>query len=204
MGEKKDYRKELKRKIVDYAMAEFFKRGIKAVKMDEISQGLHVSKRTVYEIFGDKEELLLAGLKMKDQEMRQKLEGYACSHAHNVIDILAYFYKIQMEVSGQAGVSFYEEIHRMPRVIEYLHKEHEKEHDERLKFFEVGVKEGLFRKDIDYRLTLELVHVSMEEIMHLQLYKTYTMQMIFDNFFLVVIRGFCTERGLEMLNRAIE
>ncbi len=39
-------------------MAEFYKRGVKAVKMDEISRGLHVSKRTVYEIFGDKEELL--------------------------------------------------------------------------------------------------------------------------------------------------
>ncbi len=48
MSEINDYRKELKSRIIDYAMDEFYKRGIKAVKMDEISQGLHVSKRTVY------------------------------------------------------------------------------------------------------------------------------------------------------------
>ena len=61
MAEINQYRQELKDRIISYAMPEFYKRGVKAVKMDEISQGLHVSKRTVYEIFGDKEELLLAG-----------------------------------------------------------------------------------------------------------------------------------------------
>ena len=74
MVEINEYRKELKSRIIDYAMGEFYKRGVRAVKMDEISQGLHVSKRTVYEIFGDKEELLLAGLKIKSLEMREKLE----------------------------------------------------------------------------------------------------------------------------------
>lgn len=62
MAEINQYRQELKDRIISYAMPEFYKRGVKAVKMDEISQGLHVSKRTVYEIFGDKEELLLAGM----------------------------------------------------------------------------------------------------------------------------------------------
>lgn len=53
MTEINQYRQELKDRIISYAMPEFYKRGVKAVKMDEISQGLHVSKRTVYEIFGD-------------------------------------------------------------------------------------------------------------------------------------------------------
>ena len=112
MSEINDYRKELKSRIIDYAMDEFYKRGIKAVKMDEISQGLHVSKRTVYEIFGDKEELLLAGLKARDEQMRKQLDIYACNEAHNVIDVLGYFYKVQMEVNSAIGVSFFEEIHR--------------------------------------------------------------------------------------------
>ena len=94
MVEINEYRKELKSRIIDYAMGEFYKRGVRAVKMDEISQGLHVSKRTVYEIFGDKEELLLAGLKIKSLEMREKLETYSCNVAHNVVDIIGYFYKL--------------------------------------------------------------------------------------------------------------
>lgn len=204
MVEINEYRKELKSRIIDYAMGEFYKRGVRAVKMDEISQGLHVSKRTVYEIFGDKEELLLAGLKIKSLEMREKLETYSCNVAHNVVDIIGYFYKLQMEVNSMVGVAFYEEIHRMPRVIEFFNQEHEREFADRVKFLKAGVEEGLFRQDIDYSLTMELLSASISEIMRNQIYKKYSMQQIFDNFFLVIIRGFCTERGAALLNKVIE
>jgi len=204
MVEINEYRKELKSRIIDYAMGEFYKRGVRAVKMDEISQGLHVSKRTVYEIFGDKEELLLAGLKIKSLEMREKLETYSCNVAHNVVDIIGYFYKLQMEVNSMVGVAFYEEIHRMPRVIEFFNQEHEREFADRVKFLKAGVEEGLFRQDIDHSLTMELLSASMSEIMRNQIYKKYSMQQIFDNFFLVIIRGFCTERGAALLNKVIE
>ena len=204
MVEINEYRKELKSRIIDYAMGEFYKRGVRAVKMYEISQGLHVSKRTVYEIFGDKEELLLAGLKIKSLEMREKLETYSCNVAHNVVDIIGYFYKLQMEVNSMVGVAFYEEIHRMPRVIEFFNQEHEREFADRVKFLKAGVEEGLFRQDIDYSLTMELLSASMSEIMRNQIYKKYSMQQIFDNFFLVIIRGFCTERGAALLNKVIE
>lgn len=204
MVEINEYRKELKSRIIDYAMGEFYKRGVRAVKMDEISQGLHVSKRTVYEIFGDKEELLLAGLKIKSLEMREKLETYSCNVAHNVVDIIGYFYKLQMEVNSMVGVAFYEEIHRMPRVIEFFKQEHEREFADRVKFLQAGVEEKLFRQDIDYSLTMELLSASMSEIMRNQIYKKYSMQQIFDNFFLVIIRGFCTERGAALLNKVIE
>ena len=204
MVEINEYRKELKSRIIDYAMGEFYKRGVRAVKMDEISQGLHVSKRTVYEIFGDKEELLLAGLKIKSLEMREKLETYSCNVAHNVVDIIGYFYKLQMEVNSMVGVAFYEEIHRMPRVIEFFKQEHDREFADRVKFLKAGVEERLFRQDIDYSLTMELLSASMSEIMRNQIYKKYSMQQIFDNFFLVIIRGFCTERGAALLNKVIE
>lgn len=204
MVEINEYRKELKSRIIDYAMGEFYKRGVRAVKMDEISQGLHVSKRTVYEIFGDKEELLLAGLKIKSLEMREKLETYSCNVAHNVVDIIGYFYKLQMEVNSMVGVAFYEEIHRMPRVIEFFKQEHEREFADRVKFLKAGVEEKFFRQDIDYSLTMELLSASMSEIMRNQIYKKYSMQQIFDNFFLVIIRGFCTERGAALLNKVIE
>ena len=204
MSEINDYRKELKSRIIDYAMDEFYKRGIKAVKMDEISQGLHVSKRTVYEIFGDKEELLLAGLKARDEQMRKQLDIYAYNEAHNVIDILGYFYKVQMEVNSAIGVSFFEEIHRMPRILEYLKERHLRQYVDRVKFMKSGIAEGFFRTDVNYELMLEIVDATMKEIMHQQLYKENTMQEIFDNYFLVIIRGFCTERGVALLNKAIE
>lgn len=148
-----DYRRELKSKIIEYAMNEFRQRGIKAVKMDEISRGLHVSKRTVYEIFGDKEELLLAGIRAQNEELRRMLDQFASENNHNVIDIICYFYRVQMELCEQVGVKFYEEIQHMPRVVAYMKSVHEHEVEDRMRFYECGVKEGLFRSDIDYPLS---------------------------------------------------
>ena len=87
------------------------------------------------------------------------------------------------------GVKFYEEIQHMPRVVAYMKSVHEHEVEDRMRFYECGVKEGLFRSDIDYPFISNVGHITMNEIMHLQLYRMYSMQTIFDNFFMVIVRG---------------
>ena len=49
--------------IIEQAMKMFVSQGVKAVRMDDIAQSLSVSKRTLYELFGDKEELLYQSIK---------------------------------------------------------------------------------------------------------------------------------------------
>ena len=56
------YRQELKDKILTVAMKEFKQKGIRSVKMDDIANLLSISKRTMYEIYADKEHLLLEGV----------------------------------------------------------------------------------------------------------------------------------------------
>lgn len=203
MAEINQYRKELRDKIIAYAMREFHQRGVKAVKMYEISRGLRVSKRTVYEIFGDKEELLLAGMKIERAEYKARVEQYALTHARNVIDVIGYIYRLQMERNQRVGIVFYEEIHRMPRILEFLKEEHDKEYDDSMRFFQAGVDEGYFRKDVNFEVVFESSKICMSEMMHQQLYKRFTMQELFDNYTLIIIRGFCTDRGLELLDKAI-
>jgi len=44
------YRQNLKSKILTVASQEFTRRGVRAVKMDDIANALSISKRTLYEI----------------------------------------------------------------------------------------------------------------------------------------------------------
>ena len=53
------YRFELRQKILQTAMQQFKEMGVKNVKMDDISAIIGISKRTLYEIYENKEELLL-------------------------------------------------------------------------------------------------------------------------------------------------
>ena len=203
MAEINQYRQQLREKIIAYAMQEFLKRGVKAVKMDEISRGLHVSKRTVYEIFGYKEEMLLEGLRLFAERDRKDLEEFATTKARNVIDIISYVYKAQMRRNELVGEVFYEEIHKLPHVVEYLRKAHDAERERSLLFFAKGVEEGLFRSDVNFEVLMDVGNVTMEEIMHRQIYRQYSMQELNDNYMFVLIRGFCTERGLQELERAM-
>ena len=67
-----EYKKELRGKLLTTAMEEFASRGIKAVKMDDIAAKLGISKRTMYEIYSTKEDILLEGiLKHDENEERQ-------------------------------------------------------------------------------------------------------------------------------------
>lgn len=52
------YRQSLKDKILETSMKMFQEKGIRAVKMDDIANRLSISKRTLYEIYDDKERLL--------------------------------------------------------------------------------------------------------------------------------------------------
>ena len=47
-----------KERIIEQAMHMFVSQGIKSVRMDDIAQMMGISKRTLYELFGDKETLL--------------------------------------------------------------------------------------------------------------------------------------------------
>ncbi|EJW89893.1 transcriptional regulator, TetR family [gut metagenome] len=48
------------RQVISVAMKAFYKKGVKSVTMDEIAHELTMSKRTLYQLFVDKEALLLA------------------------------------------------------------------------------------------------------------------------------------------------
>ena len=52
------YKKGLRAVILNAAMKAFTEKGIRAVKMDDIAESLAISKRTMYEIYATKEELL--------------------------------------------------------------------------------------------------------------------------------------------------
>ncbi len=58
----------------------------------------------------------------RSMEMKRKCRGLSpTAKAKNVIDVISYVYRQQMErEQGMVGVVFYEEIHRMPRVVKFL------------------------------------------------------------------------------------
>ena len=62
-------RKELRQKVLAVAARAFTVNGIRNVRMDDIASLLSISKRTLYELFTDKEQLLLEIMLEHHREM---------------------------------------------------------------------------------------------------------------------------------------
>ena len=75
------YRQELKEKILITAINLFHKHGIRSVKMDDIANELKISKRTLYEIYSNKEELLLEVVRRDKQREKRRLDEITARRA---------------------------------------------------------------------------------------------------------------------------
>ena len=82
----------MKEHIVLAAAKSFAQKGVKTVRMDDIAAGLSISKRTLYELFHDKEDLLLDVMKLHREEMQEYMTQVA-SKAENVLEVLLKFFK---------------------------------------------------------------------------------------------------------------
>lgn len=60
--------------------------------MDDIAADLSISKRTLYELFHDKEDLLLDVMRLHREEMKKSMEEIA-SKAENVLEVILRFYQ---------------------------------------------------------------------------------------------------------------
>lgn len=70
--------------IIKYARKVIVQMGVKSLRMDDVAQATHTSKRTLYETFGDKEELLfLAAREHFDAFDQSNLE--AAKDADNIL-----------------------------------------------------------------------------------------------------------------------
>ena len=197
------YRQELKERILTLSLREFKAKGVKAVKMDDLAKQLSISKRTLYEIYANEEELLKAGVGYQNDSFDMRMKCYAETHSHNVIDTIVEFYRIQMKENADVNPLFFSDIHKYPSVISMLRERHFLREKERQAFFERGIREGYFRSDLDYGIIIYLGRTMRESMMQKQIYQKYQMRQIFHNLLFVFIRGLCTPRGIDILDQLI-
>lgn len=194
------YRKDLRKKIQKTAIQCFREKGVKAVKMDDISSLLSISKRTLYEIYANKETLLFECFKVYNEEFEAHLERFDKS-AKNVMQLLIEYYRMQMRTLSATNPLFYTEIQKYPQVVAYLEKLRVNQNIKSLAFFQRGIREGYFREDVDYEIVTRIGEAGMRNVMESQMYNDFPLQEIFRNILFVLVRGFCTEKGQLELER---
>ncbi len=192
-------RDEVRQHVISVASKLFHSQGIRSVTMDDIAHKLTMSKRTLYQLFADKEELLLACLEHHDRAEHERLTLIS-QRAENVLEFLLPLFVTKMKEMDQICSSFFADVMRYPRVMEYFEQHKRDNEDDAVEFLNQGKEQGLFREEINFRIVVRQLSSGMEMFQRNSLAKEYSQRELFENTVLVTFRGCATPKGVSMID----
>lgn len=196
-----EYRKQLRLRILEYALSAFSRRGIKAVKMDDIADGLQISKRTLYEIYSTKEELLFEGIRTCHEEYNRKIKEYARCHGSNVMETVLYAFNCHMVELGSICPDFISDVQKYPEISKYFASKKEEQLNDFRSLLRQGINEGYFRSDFNFELLESVINGFLDAVHGMHLYEKYSMKEVFYTVVQIIFRAICTPKGLEELDK---
>ena len=163
---------DLQHRVVEKAMSLFKERGIKAVKMDDIAASLSISKRTLYELYENKEQLLLEGISLQISSNHSNLEHFAQT-ASNEMEIVIYVIKRKLEELGSVNPLFFSDLNKYDHALRFLQQSREQNRKQTMLFINKGIEHGYFMSDLNYDIISKISDGVMNHVVETKLYEQY-------------------------------
>lgn len=202
---KGSFKLEVKDYIINGADKLFCQYGFKSVTMDDIAKHLGISKKTIYQNFKDKNELI--NILIHDRIVNQDLQMNKCSQeSENAVEEVFF---------GMQDMDFFLETMN-PMLFYDLQKYHqeawlnfmafkEKEIGKKvMENLERGIAEGLYRNDLNLeiitRMRLDQVDVVFTQSGHYDT-KKYSLASIMVEITRHFLYGICNNEGLKLIHK---
>jgi AcrR family transcriptional regulator len=193
------YRQSLKTRILEAATDAFSQKGIKSVRMDDIAKSLNISKRTLYEIYENKEVLLFECIKSTKALSQQEMMLIATQQS-NVMDIILAIYRSKMAQLQKINPQFYTDLEKYPELQSFLELQHDEDRTQLKNFLNRGIDEGYFKGDINVDIIANIFDAINEYMKSHKLYTEFPIDQLFNNMLFVTIRGICTQKGVVVID----
>lgn len=192
-----------KEHIAQRAMQMFSARGFKAVRMDDIAQLLGVSKRSLYELFGDKEGLLYEAVISYFESIRHQ-QIALCAGAADVLEKLFIVLNDILERSEQVGRMMTDLKRSYPAVHDRLIREGAARNREELRaMLREGINGGIFVDNFHIDLAISVLYYTASAVTHHELTppEGISEQKAFMQIVSTFFRGISTAKGLQLVDR---
>lgn len=209
MKNRKEDNNNVKQKIIEATLALFFEHGIKDVKMDDIAAHISVSKRTIYELFANKEVLITETLK-HHQHLMQSMARKIIKEAKDVFDLILNLYGLYFNNLKKINKNFFSDLERYPEVLNRNKERGKRDEKIFIAWMEEGRKQGLFREDADFKILAFVMKRDIELIMTINKQGSeselgqYTPDQLGRLLILFYLRGIATAKGREKIKEFIE
>ena len=145
-------------RIIEQAANMFAEQGIKSIRMDDIAKALGVSKRTLYELFEDKEELLYHSIRFMQERRMRKVEAKLKENSESLVYL---FESIEMMMDNrELHHRISHNLHKFyPATFERVRKEAEEDSGKILySLIEHYIDCGLIVPTVDIRLSVTILY----------------------------------------------
>ena len=194
-----DRRQQLKATILPLAREAFRLHGIRAVKMDDLASSLKMSKRTLYETYQNKEALLIDVLRLAMEEHRATLDKFKAQN-DDVMDLIIEHFRIQTENYSNTNPLFFRDLKFYPNLTDEFRDVEKFNLERTMEVFASGVEEGYFRKEVNYEFICRIGRQFSFLFRTQEEYAQYDMREVFVSFVCTLLRGICTDKGVEKLD----
>ena len=193
----------LKSDILNTATALFKKCGLRSVSIDDVCKELRISKKTFYNYFKQKEELIEQVLHSFHEQKRQKdKQPWNCEEGKNVIDVLMDLdkkVKINTEDERKHLAILFDLEKYYPKIFrKHVDIMREQQYEVMKIFINKGLAEDVFRQDVDIDLTALFIASQFGNLKNMaQDKKRKDFLQMFYFFRDVIIRILANEKGME-------
>jgi len=195
----KNYRIELRSRIIEAATTLFRQHGIKRVTMDDVAHSLGISKRTLYEVFREKEALVVECLKLHHQQFLQKAEDFQQQN-NNVLETTLQTLHYALKQYSETSKAFFDDVDIYPQVKELIQKDRERKREASMEYFELGVKQGIFNADLNYEIIALLNDSLSKMLIENSALKSFPLSEVVETILMTFLRGIVTEKGRIILD----
>lgn len=193
--------------IIQETLTLFKKMGFRGVTMDYIAEHLGMSKRTLYELFPNKNDLIEACLNLALKERKEKAQEIINSSEH-IIETFILFMRFHINELNQVNPLFLHDLKKYHPEISCQKTEEFKLNMESniSKFIEMGKNQQLFREDVDSEIASKIVLEQVNIIQNDELfpYDKYSPSRLFEQVTINFIRGIATLEGLAVIDKYYE
>lgn len=180
-------------------------RGIKSCTMDLVAARHGISKRTLYEIFDNKEDMLKRVIdRMLSRHLAETERIFR--NASNVMEAITLNAFNTQRFMQHYSAPFFRDLQRLPRWRQEFERGNERARARQRQVIALGIKQGVFRRDVNYDIALALVHLQHESLACMKdiFPPEVTMPQAFESITIGFLRSIASPKGMQILDRLTE
>jgi len=194
----------LKEEIIETSLKQFLKYGIRKMTVQKLIEPMGISTKTVYKYFNNKEELLKECLSLQYSKLFKKFEETQNDDVSPVVIIFRMMYE-GIKLDFGANHIFYHDLnYYYPQLQDKVLKKYSNRYYKHfVQLVEKGIKQGHIQNDIRPEIVHEVITGMYASITRTKQFKRFKLSpfIIFKNTIEVYLKGICTEKGLQELDK---